>query len=451
MINFLNKTSLVLFSFSMMSCVSYTPIALDEERFTKAEVTEDFDVFIEFIKTTHPDVEYSADLSVLDATVEQVREALQEGATMREAWMSMALVNPVFGDAHVGLRRPVEALAAYETEGGVLFPAPVVFDSDGLLRVAASVSQDLGFVAGDEIVSINGVLSTDIVTTLMPRMRGESEALRKLILELYFPQYFWIAYGGFEDYAVRVRRDGRIKIVQPKLHMSDEYSASEEMFSYETLDAETGYLNIKTFNIKYKDRFAEFISDVFAEIQDAGVKNLVIDLRENGGGAHDVSDLLMDYLTADVYSSISRVTARIIEENVNRIPGAKLGDVVTVPFQLPVTPEKDNPLRFTGNVYALVGALTYSQAIAFATTLQDFDVAVIAGEETEGPANQTGQVQQLALPNTGLEALAPIYIFTRANGDASRRGVIPDIAIENDPLDPMHSVRTLLTYLEQRN
>lgn len=448
MINFFKKTSLTLLPLSIMSCVSYTPIALDEERFAKAEITEDFDAFIEFVKTTHPDIEYSTDLSALDTAVEQVREALQEGATMREAWMSMALVNPVFGDAHIGLRRPVEALAAYEAEGGVLFPASVVFDGDGLLRIAPSASQDLGFVVGDEIVSINGVLSTDIVTTLMPRMRGESEALRKLILELYFPQYFWIAYGGFEDYAVRVRRDGRIKVVQPRLHTSGDYGDSEEMFSYETLDAETGYLNVKTFNIEYEDQFTELISDAFIEIQNAGVKNLIIDLRENGGGAHDVSDVLMGYLTEDTYSSISRVTARITEENVNRIPGAKLGDVVTVPFQLPVTPEKDNPLRFTGNVYALVGALTYSQAIAFATTLQDFDIAVIAGEETEGPANQTGQVQLRTLPNTGLEALAPIYIFTRANGDTSRRGVIPDIAIENDPLDPMHSVRMLLTYLE---
>ncbi len=451
MINFLKITSLVVFPLSIISCASYTPIALDEERFTKAEITADFDAFIEFVKTTHPDLGYSTDVSVLDTASSGIRADLQDDVTLREAWMSMALVNPVFGDAHTGLRRPVEALAAYEAEGGVLFPAPVVFDGDGLLRIAPSASQSLGFVAGDEIVSINGELSTDIIATLMPRMRGESEAFRKLILELYFPQYFWIAYGGFEDYAVRVRRDGRIKVVQPKLRASGEHSDSEEMFSYETLDAETGYLNVKTFNIDYKDRFAEFISDAFAEIQNAGVKNLIIDLRENGGGAHDVSDLLMDYLTADAYSPISRVTARITEENVNRIPGAKLGDVVTVPFQLPVTPEKDKPLRFTGNVYALVGALTYSQAIAFATTLQDFDIAVIAGEETEGPANQTGQVQQRALPNTGLEALAPIYIFTRANGDTSRRGVIPDIAIENDPLDPMHSVRTLLTYLEQRN
>ncbi|MEO1241839.1 MAG: S41 family peptidase [Pseudomonadota bacterium] len=434
-----------------MSCVSYTPIALDEERFTKAEITEDFDAFIEFVKTTHPDLGYSADLAALDAATEQIRENLHENATIREAWMLMALVNPVFGDAHIGLRRPVEALAAYEAEGGALFPAPVVFDSEGRLRIAPSVSQDLGFVAGDEILSINGVLSTDIITTLTPRMRGESEALRKLILELYFPQYFWIAYGGFEDYAVRVRRGGRIKVVQPEFHASGEHNDGDEMFSYETLDANTGYLNVKTFNIEYKDQFAEFISDAFVEIQNAGVKNLVIDLRENGGGAHDVSDLLMSYLTEDAYSPISRVTARITEENVNRIPGAKLGDVVTVPFQLPVTPPKDNPLRFMGNVYAMVGALTYSQAIAFASTLQDFEIAVIAGEETEGPANQTGQVQIQVLPNTGIQALAPIYIFTRANGDTSRRGVIPDIVIENDPLDPMHSVRALLTLLQPPN
>ena len=155
----------------------------------------------------------------------------------------------------------------------------------------------------------------------------------------------------------------------------------------------------------------------------------------------------MAYLTAKPYSAISAIKARITDENISRIPGAKLGDVVSLPFQQIIKPLVDKPLRFNGSVYVLIGKLTYSQSIAFATTLQDHRIATLVGHETEGAANQTGQVQMFSMPNTSLQGLAPIYIFTRASGDKSRRGVVPDIAIEDDPLAPRAMVNNLLEIL----
>lgn len=427
----------------LMGCTTYAPSTFSEDTFSKAEISEDLDAFIEFVKQTHPDLEYSADLEALDSKVAQVRQNLPAKATLRQAWMAMALVNPLFGDAHIGLRRPVAALEDFQKKGGVLFPAAIVFDNDGQLRIADTGANAAGFVAGDKIISINGVLADDIVEKTMPRMRGESEALQKLVLQRYFPEYFWIAYGGFDKYVVRVRRNGRVKIVQAEQRSQDNLDDAGNVFSFKQLGDDIGYLNVKSFDIGYKDAFAQFTADTFAEIQVTGVKSLIIDLRENGGGAHDVSDLLMNYLTDKPFSSISGLRARITAENVDRIPGVEIGDVVNVPFQLTITPDLENPLRFTGETYALIGAVTYSQAIAFASTLQDYKIATIAGEETEGPANQSGQVQSQFLNNTGLQALAPIYIFTRKSGDTSRRGVIPEIEIAHDPLDSWDSVQAL--------
>ncbi len=54
-----------------------------------------------------------------------------------------------------------------------------------------------------------------------------------------------------------------------------------------------------------------------------------------------------------------------------------------------------------------------------------------------------------ALPHTGLEALAPIYVFTRASGDTSREGVVTEIPITDDPLDPMASLNALARRLTE--
>jgi C-terminal processing protease CtpA/Prc len=431
------------------SCTTYTPLEMDEASFTRAEVAEDFDAFLTFVNSTHPKLEYSADIEALDATVEQVRQSFSDDMTLRDAWTAMALVNPKFGDAHIGLRRPVDALAAYKESGGALFPAPVVFDGTGAMLIAQSAPEGIGVEPGDVVLSVNGVATRDIIEHLLPRMRGESETLGRLIMERYFSQYFWITYGGYEGYAVRVKGDRGVRTVTLKPSGDVTQSSGENLYAYKKLTDNVGYLDVTTFEIEYKDQFKAFLEGAFTQINEDGVEALIIDLRQNGGGAHDLSDLLMAYLTDKPFSAISGVTARVTKDNIKRLPpGVELGSVLSLPFQQVITPPKDLPMRFNGKVYALIGALTYSQAISFASTLQDFEIATIVGEETEGPANQSGQVQSFILPNTGLQTLAPIYIFKRASGDTSRRGVIPDVEIADDPLDSQASVRRLIEHIQ---
>lgn len=128
------------------------------------------------------------------------------------------------------------------------------------------------------------------------------------------------------------------------------------------------------------------------------------------------------------------------------VPGSEIGQVIEVPFRQWVTPQADNPLRFEGDVYVLVGPRTYSQAIVFAATVQDYDLAKIAGEETLGLANQTGQVTMHILPNSGLKVMAPLYIFVRPNGSRARTGVQPDIGMMDSTLEPELAVNALVEW-----
>ncbi len=446
MAEFLNHIGVAVGATLLSACatpLNYAPAQMDEPLFTERQAQEDFDAFLDFVRETHPKLDYSADLDELDVAADRVRASLREGMTAREIWMAFAVMNPKFADAHVGLRRPVAALETFEKSGGKLFPAPIVIDSDERMRIGEASASWPGVAPGDEVLSINGIASRDIISAVSPRMRGETEKLGRLVMERYFAEYFWIAYGAYDQYVVRVKnKDGAVRIVA--LDAASEGAAAEDIYAHRVLEGNVGYLDVPSFNIRYQKRFAAFLETAFTDFKNKDVDRLVIDLRENTGGAHDVSDLLMAYLTDRPYSAISGVTARITEENIALIPGASLGDVISVPFQQTITPQENFPLRFEGEVYALIGGLTYSQAIAFATTLQDYEVATLAGEETEGPGNQTGQVQLSPLPNTGIEALAPIYIFVRANGDKSRSPVVPDIVIKDDSFDAMASVNALL-------
>lgn len=433
----------------LTSCAGHPPLALNEGSHSAQDVAEDLKTFIEFVKTTHPDIGYTANSFDIDTMADQITRSLDEKMTTQEAWGALARMNPVFKDAHVGLRRPAAKIANYQKTGGKLFPGKVMIDDAGSIRLVGSELESLGIQHGDELLAINGVKASRIFESLEPRMRGNSEALGRLIMERYFPQLFWALFGGYNEYVIKVRSDENVRKLT--LPTSEHLVGSEEVpFTFKTLNKNTAYLEVATFDLSEKGHFQSFLTDAFAKISAKNVDTIIIDLRKNGGGAHDVSDLLMSYLTNKPYSAISAVTARITPENIDRIPGAKLGAVVKLPFQQMITPPEELPNRFSGDVYVLIGGLTYSQAIAFSSTLQDYELAKIAGEETEGPANQTGQVQSLILPNTGFEVLAPIYIFTRTSGDLSNRGVIPDIAIKNDPLHPDETITLLLETLQKQ-
>lgn len=441
---FLAVSLLVIFS----SCTTTTAVTLDGDSYTAQQIDEDLENFLEFVKTTHPDITYTAKLAEIENRAQQVRQSLHDGMSAREAWKAMAQMNPVFKDAHVGLRRPLARIAEYESAGGTLFPATVIIEGNGDIRLSGSKIESLGLRPGDEVLSINGITSKEIQKKLIPLMRGNSAVLGRLIMERYFPQYYWVLHGGFDQYVVRVKKGDTVQTVTLSQNISRSKTDSTP-FSLSFPAENIAYMDVSTFEISEKQRFGSFLASAFSKIKTKGIGNLIIDLRKNGGGAHDVSDLLMAYLTGEPYSAISGVKARITTDNIGRIPGAELGKVVKLPFKQTIEPSKNLPNRFDGNVYVLIGSLTYSQAIAFSTTAQDYKIATIVGEETEGPANQTGQVQSKILPNTGFEVLAPIYIFTRANGDTSNRGVVPDLAIKNDPLHPEKSVETLIEILEK--
>jgi C-terminal processing protease CtpA/Prc len=416
----------------------------DLEKFSRAEVKSDFLAMLNFVNATHPNLQNSTDPAQLEAVIADIKTGFHDDMSVAEAWQAMAVLNPYFGDAHVGVRRPIAKLDAYKKRGGELFPMDVLIDDSATMRIADDRFKQYGLMPGDRIIAINDIDVAQIIESLQPRMRGRSQTLRQLVMGLYFPEYFWAVYGGAERYVIRIAADKTERQIELDRVPETLVNRTGKQFAYQLLTNSTAYIDVPSFDITLKDQFQSFLDDSFARINEAQVENLIIDLRKNTGGAHDLSDLLMNYITDQPYSAFSQVTARVTDENISRIPNAELGSVVTLPYKNMQQPRAEQKNRFHGAVYVVVGSLTYSQAIVFATTVQDHAIAKIVGQETEGLANQSGQVQIFTAPNTGLQMLAPLYLFTRSSGDDLGRGVIPDLRIEDSRSDPMATIDKLL-------
>jgi retinol-binding protein 3 len=167
-----------------------------------------------------------------------------------------------------------------------------------------------------------------------------------------------------------------------------------------------GYLDIGSF---YR---AEEAQDALARamqtVRDAAA--LIVDMRENGGGAPDTVALLAGYLFDTPGKPLFEIVSRTGERRVytSPVPGV-------------------SPRNGTRPVFVLTSQRTFSAGEGFAFILQQEHRAIVIGEQTAGAANP-GR----AYPVTGgLEVTVPNgQVRTAATGSNwEGSGVTPDIVV----------------------
>ncbi|MBI5073857.1 MAG: carboxy terminal-processing peptidase [Nitrospirae bacterium] len=230
-----------------------------------------------------------------------------------------------------------------------------------------------------------------------------------------------------------------ISIVRDVIQIEDTFVKSAVIKDNETGDA-FGYLKIPSF---YRDfegtsngnkgrNVTDDVRAAFTNVQAQGVKGLILDLRNNGGGA----------LTDAV-----RIAGLFI----------KTGPVVQVKSGIDTitTLSDDLPeIMYDGPLVILVNTISASASEILAGALQNYGRAVIiGGEHTHGK----GTVQTILnldnnLPFENMEAYKPlgalkltIQKFYRINGDSTQyRGVVPDIVLP----DVLSGLKTGEQYLD---
>lgn len=188
-----------------------------------------------------------------------------------------------------------------------------------------------------------------------------------------------------------------------------------------------GYLEIRTFYCR--DELGE-VSDLefsrqvrVATDQIRGLKELIIDVRENQGGRDQQARIAARYLTARPltwFRYLHRLAAgapaapELAEDRLDPDPGV-------------------DPLR--ARVWLLIGPSTFSTAEIFVAALQSHTDWTVIGEPTAG---SVGNPQLFRLPNSGLPVQVPITQFTVPRPPFAwieGYGLIPDIPCVPTSLD----------------
>jgi C-terminal processing protease CtpA/Prc len=324
----------------------------------------------------------------------------------------------------------------------LLFPLGVQIQNQRAY-VTENASGNDEILAGAEILSMNGIPMPDILAEI----KGYLPFSR-----IVQPHYFWYVFGSLEEYTLEVKLPGQespvthtvpgldIMTIMQNLQSSEPAPAAPpEPVTYTRLpeDETIGLLRIDSFV-----GLGNSVKSAFAQIQQDGIQHLIIDVRANGGGMPDQVDLAMNFLTDQPYQHCSKSW---------KAPAGGYGSEATrresaCETQQPI----EQPERYQGKRYLLVGPKTQSAAITFSTILQDYDLAVLLGEETLSPASFCARVSPFelpTLPRTGLEYRNSHTCFVRPSGETDwQRGVIPDFIVETSIEDMLSGHDPVLEY-----
>jgi C-terminal processing protease CtpA/Prc len=189
-----------------------------------------------------------------------------------------------------------------------------------------------------------------------------------------------------------------------------------------------------------------FFKQSFKKLKKEGVKNVVIDLRENSGGNVMSSTKLTQYLIdkpfniADTVAAVSRafkhkkyIKPWFMYWLSMRLTARKQSDG-RVHFRYfekhMFKPKKKH--HFDGQIYLLAGGYTFSAATLITGALKGQKNVTIVGEETGGGSygNSAMHLPVITLPASKVRVVLPLYrLVIDKDNPKTGRGIFPDVEV----------------------
>jgi carboxyl-terminal processing protease len=179
-----------------------------------------------------------------------------------------------------------------------------------------------------------------------------------------------------------------------------------------------GYIRIPSFDVA--GRVASTVHTLVRQVSQAGLRRLVVDVRDNPGGIDfEVLAATSAFVKRTGFTQAYRDSERTqIAENGN----VQLSSGVTI-YSTP------NPAVYNGKLAVLINRRSYSGAEYLAQFVQDAKVGVVIGEVSGGLGN-TGSTE-FNLPD-GSALVLTIFKSLRLDGSYLPARVTPDELIENE-------------------
>lgn len=417
--------------------------------FSPEVLLEDLSILVETIETVHPNSYAYRNKELFYQDLNEVKSKINEPMSKIEFYKLVTPLVTSLDDGHTLVHNNEFRKHLSETNTPVF---PLIMEiRENKAYFIKDLCESSKIPVGAHITSINNIATEVITEDLKKYISGESNAFREVNLERIFSFLLWLEYGDISEFSLTYSVDDHEEkaVVRSLSYNKIESYWKQSLnksknYSYEFINDDTCYLDLNS--LENMKSFSKLLEKMFKEINELGIKNLIVDIRDNGGGDSQLGDALSFYISDDPLRSFSQMKVKYSDEagRYNTAPSDLSGETYT--FNTIPRNNKSLENKFRGRVCLLTNRYTFSSASMFSSLIKDFNLGIIIGEESGGLASCYGDKISVTLSNSGLKFGVSHKHFIRPNGDESPHGVIPDIEITQAYSDTVKNRDTVLDY-----
>lgn len=388
--------------------------------FTIEELKADFQQMSELMEKVHSILYKFTDRPTFNQFVKDQFAKIDKPMSLTEFYKILSPVLARIGCGHSSLWLPK---GYWKNASAKLMPLRLVF-LDGKAYVWRFYRKVEGIPEGIEILSINGKPIPEILNALKANISADGYMdSRKLYKINQAPSFFYGLQFGFPDKFRFVFRfsdqsepqsfEGTpvdlktVEDAEAEINTT-EFNPLDFTIDLKILDqSDTAVLTIRSFvYYEHPEKFNDFIDEAFAKINRLNIKNLLLDLRNNGGGNPFCTSHLFSYLIpeplpyfAEEYGKYARLAS-------------------------PIPPAEK---AFNGRLIVLINGGCFSSTPHLCALLKYHKIGTFVGTEAGATYTCNGAAQEIKLSHTGFIAVVNRRSYAAAvNGFPDDRGILPD-------------------------
>ena len=435
----------------------------NQSQLSLVALQEDFMVFRHALEEVHPGLYEHTQKSDLDAEFDSIYRKLLGPMSGLEFYRRLSPIITMIHCYHTSLKLSALSSDRFDStqkilplDVRVLGGRPYVFRNFSSAHIPA----------GAEILTINGVPAREILASLMTNAVlptdgvGLAGRYSKLSRPLSFSRQLALQISQSEDFSLSLRtRDGAelnalqvAGLTTDQIRNTTEYRSDNatprRLLDFQVFDSRsTALLTITSF--QQQSDYESFLAQAFKQVRDKQIRNLIIDLRNNGGGEDEYGALLVSYLVSNPFAyyrylqakSGHFVSARYASGGFNATSfakrltkGADNMFYVGPQFHSGLRIQQPHSDHFAGAVDVLINGSTGSAAVECSAIIHTLGRGIFIGMETGGgyAHNSSGESLDIVLPNSHLRVDIPVTRYSLAvkPGIFEHHGLIPDYQIE---------------------
>jgi hypothetical protein len=432
-----------------------------DKKYAARQLMQDFDYMATALEKAHPGLYWHVDTVRFNDWKETVRQSIMLGDSLTEiAFLRKAvlLLFPV-GCSHTSIDFS-EAHEKWWLQNALLLPFNL-FEANGKYYVYQNYSNNTALDFGTEVLAINGTPINTVfeqISLAVPSDGGSLSRIKNVLKTGFYYYYSFAIKESSAEYAITclsknkkdtatITIDGITKIqLDTKRNALNKKLPPIECSVNEGLN--TVVLTMRSYRKDLMDNagidYGRFLDSFFVLSGVLEYKNLIIDLRNNGGGLSEygallvsylspkpfvycknlwlTSDTLFDFIHYDIPETFQGFPNGIIKEN----GGYKWKKHSTLNVR-----NNDSANYFKGKVYFITNGKCASTTTEVLSAVRTYKLGAIVGEEAGGSykGNTSGITGTVVLPNTKAIVTIPMVRYEMPTDKQNSKGLLPDYAI----------------------